>query len=151
VACHGAYKEWFVEHGVFAKAWREMSREDKETKKGMFDLWNPVKRAEKCASCHIGNRAERKVLTHEIYAAGHPPLPSFEAATFSDQMPRHWQYLAEKKPEVQQLLHFDGKLERTHLALVSAAVSLREAMKLVAEEAAECAQEPDAPKALDLV
>jgi hypothetical protein len=151
VACHGAYKEWFLEHGVFAKAWREMSREDKETKKGMYDLWNPLKRAEKCASCHIGNRAEGKVLTHEMYAAGHPPLPGFEAATFSDQMPRHWQYLREKPPEVQQLLRYDGKLERTHLVLVSAAVSFREAMKLTAAEAAECARaEPDTPKALDL-
>lgn len=140
VACHGAYKEWFLEHGFFVKVWREMPREQKETEKGMFDLWNPVKRSEKCVSCHIGNRAEGKFVTHEMYAAGHPPLPGFEAATFSDQMPRHWQYLSEKEPEVQKLLRYDGKLERTHLVLVSAVVSYREAMKLLADEAAECAR-----------
>ena len=63
----------------------------------MTDLWDPVKRATKCASCHIGNPGEQKVVTHAMYAAGHPPLPGLETATFSDAMPRHWEYLREKK------------------------------------------------------
>ena len=64
----------------------------------MTDLWDPVRRAETCASCHVGNHDEGKVVTHAMYAAGHPPLPGFETATFGDLEPRHWQYLSEKTP-----------------------------------------------------
>ena len=31
-----------------------------------------------CLSCHLGNAREGRVVTHEMYAAGHPPLPGFE-------------------------------------------------------------------------
>ena len=37
-------------------------------------------------------------MKHEWYAAGHPPLPSFELATFESQMPAHWKSLREKGP-----------------------------------------------------
>ena len=72
----------------------------------MTDLWDPVTRGKKCVSCHIGNPdpEEEKVVTHAMYAAGHPPLPGIEVATFSDAQPRHWQYLREKKAEVQRTL-----------------------------------------------
>ncbi len=30
-------------------------------------------------------------MTHEMYAAGHPPLPSVELQTFCEEMPQHWQ------------------------------------------------------------
>ena len=35
------------------------------------------------------------MVTHEMYAAGHPPLPGFEIATFCSQMPPHWESAAE--------------------------------------------------------
>ena len=35
-------------------------------------------------------------MKHEWYAAGHPPLPSFELASFEAQMPVHWQSLPRK-------------------------------------------------------
>ena len=38
-------------------------------------------------------------MTHEMYAAGHPPLPSIEVATFANSIPRHWWLLAEKARE----------------------------------------------------
>ena len=47
-------------------------------------------RASCAASCHIGNDSQGKVITHAMYAAGHPPLAGFEAAAFGDQQPRHW-------------------------------------------------------------
>jgi hypothetical protein len=142
--CHGHHQEYVPLHynplpGP-RKKWRDMPRETKEDTYGMKDLWNPLKRAELCASCHIGD-GKTKMVTHEMYAAGHPPLPSFEAATFSNQMPRHWQYLREKRPEVQAILKYDGKeLEHTKLLLVGAAVSLKASAHMLAEKAREAAQ-----------
>jgi hypothetical protein len=136
--CHGPYKEWYVPHKEYGEIdkWRKFSREDKETKYGMTDLWDPVKRAALCASCHVGNAKQGKFVTHDMYAAGHPPLPGFEVGTFSDEMPRHWQYLREKKKEAQELLQYDGKeREQAKLVLVGAAVNLGESMRLLAQQA----------------
>ncbi len=137
IACHGPYLEWVKDH-QFPKVtnWGKNTRRQKQELYGMTDLWDPITRATKCASCHIGNPAELKVVTHEMYAAGHPPLPSFETATFSDAQPRHWQYLREKAPAIQKELGFKpGKREQTDLVVVSGIVALRETMRLFAAEA----------------
>ncbi len=147
VACHGAYQDWVDIHGGLRREeWRKKTRQEKETDFGMLDLWDPAKRTKLCVSCHIGNTAEGKVVTHEMYAAGHPPLPSIEMATFSEVMPKHWQYLREKSKEAQKLLTYDpSELERAKLVVVSGAASLREAMQLLATQAQRAAQakEPD--------
>src|SRR5262245_32083119 len=98
VVCHGAYREWVDNHATVTggDAWKKLTRSEKERDQGLRDLWDPAKRAALCCSCHIGNAAEGKVVTHEMYAAGHPPLPSFELNSFSDAMPRHWETLGEK-------------------------------------------------------
>jgi hypothetical protein len=143
VVCHGGYIEWARDHGLagFLPKWRKYSREKKETEFGMRDLWNPVKRAATCASCHVGNAAEGKILTHDMYAAGHPPLPSFEAATFGDEMPRHWQYLTEKPAEVREILGYsEGEMELTKLVLISGAVSLHDTMDQLGSRAKEAAE-----------
>ena len=102
----------------------DQDRKVKEDKYGMTDLWDPARRVEVCGSCHVGSRAENKVVTHLMYAAGHPPLPSFEVGAFCDMMPRHWQLLAEKNAEARQLLRAkDGELEQTKLVVVGAAAS----------------------------
>ena len=103
----------------------------------MTDLWDPVRRSEICTSCHIGNYKEKKVITHAMYAAGHPPLPGFEAATFSEFQPRHWQYLGEKeKSQRSRLRPFDASnLERRLLVAISGPIVLRESMRLFAEQA----------------
>jgi hypothetical protein len=147
--CHGAYEEWVDLHGSALarkrKSWREMSREEKESRFGMADLWDPGKRTKLCASCHIGNVKERKFVTHAMYAAGHPPLPSLEVATFSDQMPLHWQYIKEKDKDVQKLLKFDpedAEFEKTKLVVVSGLNCLRESLDLLASQAREAAAGP---------
>lgn len=149
-SCHGHYSEWVDLHSTFLqrKKWRALSRKVKEEQFGMRDLWDAQKRATLCAQCHIGNALEGKVVTHAMYAAGHPPLPSIELATFSDAMPRHWKYLAEKPANVQKLLEYDpakSGLERAELVVVSALVSFRETMKLLAAQAEEgaAAKDPD--------
>ncbi len=139
VACHGAHEEWVEKHQSGSKAWRALDRVQKERLHGMTDLWSPARRAETCASCHIGNFAQGKILTHAMYAAGHPPLPSFEAAAFSDAEPRHWQYLSEKTPARLERLMPDAdpkNRERTQLVAIAALVELRESARLFADQAA---------------
>jgi hypothetical protein len=154
VACHGAYEEWVGRHGVLvtARKWRPLSREEKEDKGGMRNLWDPIKRAELCVSCHVGSIKERKFVTHDMYAAGHPPLPGFEAAAFSDQMPRHWQYLQEKSKAIKEELGYKpGEQEQAKLILIGAAVALRETMDLLEQQAKKCREaKEDDDRALDL-
>jgi hypothetical protein len=154
VVCHGAHQEWVSRHGLLVTAgkWRPLSRDEKEIQGGMRNLWDPVKRAELCASCHVGNTKEGKFVTHEMYAAGHPPLPGFEAAAFSEQMPRHWQYLREKPAEARKELGYkSGEQEQTQLVLIGAAVALRETMALLEAQAKKCLTARDADgKVLDL-
>ena len=87
VVCHGPDTRWYKDHSSDIPEertiWRKRSREEKQTKYGMTDLWNPAKRAQLCDSCHIGNTDQGKFITHEMYAAGHPPLPGIEVASFS--------------------------------------------------------------------
>jgi hypothetical protein len=142
VACHGAYEDWVDPHGGLRRdLWRKKTREEKEKEFGMIDLWDPIRRTEVCASCHLGNSKEGKVVTHEMYAAGHPPLPGFETATFGDGMPRHWQLRAEKSSEAQKLLDYSsGDLEQTKLVMVSAIASFLESMRQLADEAEKSAE-----------
>jgi hypothetical protein len=44
----------------------------------------------------VGDLAQERFVKHEWYAAGHPPLPSFELAAFEAYMPVHWQSLRDK-------------------------------------------------------
>jgi hypothetical protein len=137
VACHGAFVDWIEKHTIPNNPlWRGNTRRQKEERFGMTDLWDPVTRAAKCASCHIGSPEEQKVVTHAMYAAGHPPLPGLEVATFSEAQPRHWQYLREKPAAIQKELGFNpAKREQTDLVVASGIVALRDAMRLYAAEA----------------
>jgi hypothetical protein len=153
VACHGpditVTKDqelrpgWVNFHAVdnqtFNQNWRKKERSKKEADYGMTDLWDPVKRTRLCASCHIGDLARGRVVTHEMYAAGHPPLPGFEVVTFSHQMPRHWQYLKEKDKSILDLLDLkadDAALEETHLLAIGGLVVFETNLKLLEGQAA---------------
>jgi hypothetical protein len=93
--CHGGKVDWQGRHflpGVGAAIpWRIRPPEEKEAA-GMANLRDPMVKAELCASCHVGDPEAGKVVTHEMYAAGHPPLPPFELVTFMQDQPRHWGY-----------------------------------------------------------
>jgi hypothetical protein len=158
VICHGPYENWIDEHGSSVprkrERWRSYSREKKESEFGMTDLWDPAKRTKMCVSCHVGNADEGKFVTHAMYAAGHPPLPGIELASFSDQMPRHWEYLREKNPEVQKILGFSptaDQNEQVQLVAISSLETLRQSMNLLAAQAEKCMTAKDADdKSLDL-
>jgi len=87
-ACHGPSSNWLIPHSE--KSWRKKSSAEKRGF-GMLDVRDPVVRAQQCFSCHIGDAARGRVITHEMYAAGHPPLPAIEIEAFSRRMPAHWQ------------------------------------------------------------
>ena len=120
-ACHGPASRWEDEHDE--TAWQKLSPAEKATS-GFNSLEDPVKRASMCTSCHIGNAEMGRVITHEMYAAGHPMLSGFDMEAFADKMPRHWQYKNEKKPD--QPFQF----ERTRGVLVGSVVALRTAVAL---------------------
>jgi hypothetical protein len=144
--CHGLHKEWVDAHAPNfpedREKWRRRRGTEKQNEFGMTDLRDPATRAALCASCHVGNHAEGKVIRHEMYAAGHPPLPGIEIATFSDEMQRHWQYIREKPDDVQKMLQelnvTPDPFEESKAMLIGGMVTFRETMKLVAAEAADC-------------
>lgn len=93
-ACHGVRKAWQGEHYADQNKtipWRTLTPADKE-EKGMRNLRDPVVKAQLCASCHVGDPDLNRVVTHDMYAAGHPPLPPFELGTFMEGQPKHWGY-----------------------------------------------------------
>lgn len=89
--CHqdGTESAWEDEH-YSNDAWR-LAAPKYKSERGMKDLVNTASQASMCLDCHVGNRDKGMFVTHQMYAAGHPPLPSVEIETFSQQMPQHWQ------------------------------------------------------------
>lgn len=149
--CHGLYANWQDAHwkgdevdGKAVIPWRTMTPAEKYTA-GMRDLRNPVVKAQLCASCHVGDHSEGKVVTHEMYAAGHPPLPPFELASYMEGEPKHWGYATElpyfkdvKAGDTWKLYHFHPKEKEAYLArhyAVGAIVSLRAEAELLLAEA----------------
>jgi hypothetical protein len=157
VSCHGMVsKSWRAEHPNEDYQWRLKRPADKRSHYGQEDLRDPVTRAKKCLSCHVGSYAEGKVLTHEMYAAGHPPLPGFELTTFSDSQPKHWEY-QKKIPYLQgtqpkdkkvlplaegdawELFHYrKSENQQARTVILGAVVTFRQTLQLLHDAAAEC-------------
>jgi hypothetical protein len=124
--CHGAAGRWFLPH--MDPPWRVRSSPEKE-QLGMLDLRQPARRARQCFSCHVGNAGEGKTVTHDMYAAGHPPLPGVEVETFLDTMPPHWMALGEKKDSIKRLLRYDPRdLPAVKSLVIGGVLALREAV-----------------------
>lgn len=115
-ACHGPSSEWDDKHNKYPQ-W-QLTPESRKAALGWIDVRSPVERAEVCLSCHVGSERDGRVITHAMYAAGHPPLAGFEIESFANRMPVHWRYPYEKP---------GGKasFERTQNILVAAVVALR--------------------------
>jgi len=107
-SCHGAANKWIGDH--VQADWRGYPP-GKKAELGMIDLRDPAKRTEVCVSCHVGNLKEGKFVTHEMYAAGHPPLPAFELVTFCRDQPAHYHT---PKNEAIEKLDAKAALERYH-------------------------------------
>lgn len=87
--------------------WREWDPV-KKTKWGFTDLRSPVAATATCASCHIGSQKDGRFVTHEMYAAGHPPLPPLDLMAYSREQPRHWG-LPSQMPYLVNLAEKDAK------------------------------------------
>lgn len=115
ISCLGCHQEvegagagsqaWVLAHASFTdplqRGWRVKSPAEKSAL-GMRDLIDAPEQARLCADCHVGNPGQGMVITHAMYAAGHPPLPSFELETFCRSMPRHWRDEAEQLQAFEQ-------------------------------------------------
>ncbi|MFN7732770.1 MAG: multiheme c-type cytochrome [Pirellula sp.] len=94
-SCHGPGEKYLATTEHQQPTWRTKTPEQKAAL-GMTDLSNAAVVAEVCLSCHLGNLKAGRFVTHDMYAAGHPPLPPFELQTFLDAMPPHWGTIAQK-------------------------------------------------------
>ena len=140
--CHGPSADWREPH--YDSAWRKKLIDEKK-KLGMIEVREPMRRAQLCYSCHIGNSDEGKVVSHEMYAAGHPPLPSIEIETFVAAMPAHSRKL-EEKGDFEFRKEFmaanrtgasaqtPDELPRTKGVLVGGLMALRESLNLFAKQ-----------------
>ncbi len=171
--CHGPSGDLRIENRVAAKGWKDphqsaptlpydkthpwrfLSPEVKRDQYGFFDVRSPASKTKLCTSCHIGDVAQGRIVTHEMYAAGHPPLPGFEVETFVAQMPRHWAEFSAKADEVQDLflkftrdpLYRDGAyqkktLQRTRSLLAGALVVSAEYLRHTGQLADEAVRSP---------
>lgn len=140
-SCHGPYQEWVGEHAILEQEekWIAKTAAEKRDAYGMTDLRDPAVRAQVCASCHVGDADRGRVITHDMYAAGHPPLPGLETATFSQGEPPHWWASKEvprfKKlpgPLREQYAVDQAATQHAKLVAVGGVVAFREAMDLFA-------------------
>lgn len=151
---NGVVAGWYVPHAQ-KESWRFLSGADKQEKFGFVNVRSEVTRARLCLSCHLGNAEQGKVVTHEMYAAGHPPLPGFELSTFIGQMPKHWLDFDKKAEGIRaeflkrnaddtygrETYKLDN-LHQTRAMLASALVSYSENLKLAAALADDRVKSP---------
>lgn len=146
-ACHGPSSRWFIPH--MDPPWRARSSQEKESL-GMVDVRNPVNRARQCYSCHLGSAGEGKIVTHAMYAAGHPPLFGLEIGTLLGKVPAHWTPIGQKSDAIKKLLQYNpNEKSRTKSVALGGAVALREAVVTFATRAAAGRQESPEPDFAD--
>lgn len=89
-ACHGGASGWLGIHISGASHRQNIAA-------GLYPTNEPIARAEKCLSCHLGD--SNKFVTHRLYGAGHPRL-TFELDTYTAMEPAHFvvnaSYIARK-------------------------------------------------------
>jgi hypothetical protein len=147
-SCHGAASEWKGPHEK--PEWRKLPPDEK-LKKGFIEIRNPLARAKQCLACHVGDPEQQKVVTHEMYAAGHPPLPGVELETFMQELPPHWRHVSQKladnkakfgedKSEFEHFKEFlaanpsataGGDFHKSRSALLSSLVAMEASLTLV--------------------
>ena len=100
---------------------------------GLVNLRDPAEATARCASCHIGNTDEGRFVTHDMYAAGHPPLPPLDLIAYTREQPRHWglpsempylRYMADKHPKkAEDLFHVRAGESHTARRFVESTVA----------------------------
>jgi hypothetical protein len=124
-SCHGPASKWLGPHTT------ENWPHDQSVRDGMIDLTDLSKRTDQCLTCHLGT--DKKVVDHELIAAGHPDL-YFELASFSAVMPRHWTPRSDIDPAKNKRNTKDAWYEVHELA-IGQATQLRAQMDRIVREA----------------
>lgn len=147
-SCHGAASSWLKPHTD--PQWRKLTPQAKG-ELGFVEVRNPEARAKQCLACHVGDAAQHKVVTHEMYAAGHPPLPGVELETFANAMPPHWRHIHEK-PQFEFRGDFiranpsataGRELYKSRAALISTVVAMQTSLSLVGDQTDDATRLPD--------
>jgi hypothetical protein len=133
-ACHGPSSDWSDVHR-HEDRWRQTLSRAERVEAGMTDLRDPVQRADKCLSCHLGNWKEGKLVTHEMYAAGHPPVSGFEIETFLGDMPKHWKGEITLPPEYERQYGRPEKEYASRMVALGGLAALRNYARLLHDEA----------------
>jgi hypothetical protein len=79
-SCHGGASPWLGPHLTGESHAANL-------KAGLYATDQPLARAERCLSCHLGD--DKKFVAHKIMGAGHPPMP-FELDTYTAIEPAHF-------------------------------------------------------------
>ena len=166
--CHGSAADgdgnvrgWYSPHlkpfnyPIDKNPWRFLDPDTKRETFGFADVRSPTSKTKVCVSCHIGDVEQGRIVTHDMYAAGHPPLPGFEIETFVKQMPLHWKEFSDKSPDVQDLflkhtkdpLYKDGaykkgSLQRTRSLLAGALAVSSEYLRFVGQMTDDAVKSP---------
>jgi hypothetical protein len=89
-SCHGAASKWIVPHATWSSPPARPAAYIQHDMAWINDL---TVRAGVCAGCHVGapatDRLPARDVTHDMIAAGHPPL-AFELASYTATLPQHW-------------------------------------------------------------
>ncbi len=128
---------WLTPHAQVN--WRNLSPTEKQGL-GMRNLRDPLVKAELCLSCHVGDASEGRVVSHAMYAAGHPPLPSINISAYSRNEPQHWRSMGEvpywrteaAAPARTGVGYSEDKLFESESAVVGNVVSIRSFARLLA-------------------
>lgn len=150
--CHqlGDNSDWVAPHQLPEK-WRLLPPEQKEAA-GLRALVGTSNQANLCFDCHVGNRSKNMFVSHEMYAAGHPPIPSIELQQFCQEMPQHWQspsqlykslknyegrdeYFQKNYPGLLQTTTADKVFWNTRKMLVGALAARKKSLDLIIESA----------------
>lgn len=111
---HGSNSAWLAEHASAepVDTWRLKTPAQKAAL-GLRHLADSRGQAELCVDCHVGNQSRGMFVTHPMYAAGHPPLPAFELATFARRLPQHWRNESQTLESLQQWPNRSAYFEQT--------------------------------------
>ena len=92
--------------------WRLLPPDTKQSH-GMRHLAPADAQARLCYQCHIGDLSQNMFVTHAMYVAGHPPLPSVELQSLTEATAPHWRGSRELYISMSQQ-HQDGQGRPSH-------------------------------------
>jgi hypothetical protein len=117
-ACHGGSERWLKTHTSQTRTHKENLAD------GLYPTDDPVRRAELCTGCHLGN--ERKFVNHRMLGAGHPRL-RFELDSYQETQPPHFTVDADYLQRGKQVT------EPVRLWAIGQAVLVRELSEAIAD------------------